>query len=423
MTSPLKPPTAVAFPRNTRRRRVLIIALGNLIVLSTLLVGCEIVARGIVWAWEIPTEFQPQPFQEFGQTDPVVWWHLRSNLDTWWHDVRLRTNREGFRDRRDTLNAGALRVYCLGDSSTFGWDVKESQMYTNLAESFVEEATGRPVDIVSTGVPGYTSYQCLQVLREQIARKKPDVVVVMASNNECRARNVGDRDRGRMLARKRSLHRWLGFSRIWVLLSRAPETLTRTWDLDPKPGRVANTTEEYRENLGELLREASSTGARVVFMNMPLRLKVTPIWKHFDPSTPQVDALLQRARDDGGQPDLAARWLQEAIELQPVQFAAHWQLAQLEQARGNVAKASAEFALAREGDWHPDAAKPSYNRTLDEFCKSEGVPMIDLDRAFRESGISDEELFLDHCHPSPAGHRIIARELSHTLQGMVKGRK
>ena len=416
------PPSVADGPvsRSGRPRRWLRLVLGNLAVLAALLLICEGVARGIVWFWEVPTEFRARPFQQFGQTDPVAWWRVRSNLDTTMLGVRLRTNRRGFRDPRDELPGGAVRVFCLGDSTTFGWKVEADAMYTAVAERAVREATGRDVAIVSAGVPGYTSYQCLQQFRETIAPLRPDWIVVMASNNECRARNLGDRERGAGLARKRALQRWLGWSRVWLLLSRAPEALARGWDLDPKPGRVANTAPEYRQNLRELIRAARAEGSRVLVLNMPLRLRLEPDWPHFDELSPRVADLIRRS-DEQTAPSARRSLLDDALALQPDQFAAHWKLAQVELSQGHPAEADRQFAQARNDDLHPDAAKPLYNRALEELAAEESVPFLDIDRLFRESGHADDALFLDHCHPTALGQRLIGEALAARLASLLAG--
>ncbi|MDB5349018.1 MAG: lipolytic protein family [Planctomycetota bacterium] len=408
----------------SRRPRLRVIVLGNLLVLAGLLVVAELVARIVVWTWVIPTTFETKPFQGFGQTDPMVWWKLRPNLDARMGGVRLRTNRLGFRDERQEVPPDSLKILCLGDSSTFGWGVDASRMYTAVAERGLASRSGRGAAVVSAGVPGYTSFQSLQQFREQIARLKPDWVVVMASNNECRARNLGDRERGRLLARKQALHRWLGFSRLWLLISRAPEALSRTWDLDPKPGRVADTPDEYAQNIRDLVAEARRANLRVLVMNMPLRLRSAPVWKQFERPTPEVADLLRRAEDASkaeAPVEKQAALLEQAARLQPNQFEAHWRMGNLELRRGRTAEADRCFALARDGDLHPETSKPSYNRVLSAVCRDLDVPFIDLDSLFRESGLDESALFLDHCHPSPTGHRLIGRELARRLNELRPG--
>ena len=409
-STPRRPPGWVA--------KVRVVVVANLVVMTGLLVAAEAAARVAVWAWAVPLTFQSEPFQVFGQTDPLVWWKLRPNLDVRLTGVRVRTNRLGFRDERDAPPRGCVRVYCVGDSSTFGWGVEASAMYTAVTERILNAERARDVCVVSTGVPGYTSYQCLNQFREQVAPLQPDWVVIMASNNECRARNLGDRERGTLLARKQAVQRWLGFSRLWVLLSRAPQALSRSWDLNPKPGRVANTTGEYQENIRDLIKAARAVGCRVLVMNVPIRLRLNTTWRHYDRTSPEVAALVRQAElvaEAGGPLDQQAALLAEAIRLQPRQFRAHWLRALLAAREGNGDLATIELALAREGDLHPETSKPSYNRAIERICSEEHVPLVDLDRLFHDSGQSEDVLFLDHCHPSAAGHELIGRALARQL--------
>jgi lysophospholipase L1-like esterase len=395
--------------------------MSGIVFVGTLL-GLELVGRVAVWFCGIPTEFTPEPFQGFGQTDPVLWWTLQPNLDIESQGVRVRTNGMGFRDERDDLPPDALRVFCLGDSTTYGWRVEADEMYSSLAERALGERLERPVSIVSAGVPGYTSYQVLEQFRERILPLRPDVVCVLASNNECRARAIGDRERGERLARTRAVERWLGFSHFWILISRAPESMRRGWEIDSPPGRVANTADEYRQNLAELIRLAREHNCRVVLMTVPIRLRFEPTWPSHDLPVPQVADLLRRAQQTrflDEPPETQETLLKEAVRLAPDQFTAHWRLAQLYLELDRPSEAKQHFELARDGDLHPETAKPAYNRVLLDLSSDLSVPLVDLDQRFTAADLPTSELFLDHCHPSPAGHRIIAESLSKELFTML----
>lgn len=395
---------------------------------ASLLLVLELIGRLCVWLGEIPTEFRPEPFHGFGQTDPVLWWSLQPRLDTESQGVRVRTNRYGFRDDRDDLPADARRIFCLGDSTTYGWRVEAAEIFAAQVERTLRERLGRStsdVAVVSAGVPGYTSYQVLEQFRERILPLHPDIVCILASNNECRARAIGDRERGERLARTRAVERWLGFSHFWLLISRAPESVRRGWELDSPPGRVANTPDEYRQNLAELIRLAREHDCRVVFMTVPIRLRFEPTWPLHDPANAQLAALLRRAQQArflDEPPDSQESLLKEAVELAPEQFTAHWRLAQLYLELGRPSEAERHFELARDGDMHPETAKPAYNRVLRDLCSNQSVPLVDLDRAFLATGVAPHELFLDHCHPSERGHRIIAEPLSAELASILDNR-
>ena len=404
--------------RAPKRRRPVVLFGTSLAVFVVLLFALELIGRLAVWLCEIPTEFTPEPFQGFGQTDPVLWWVLQPDLDIESQGVRVCTNGSGFRDARDTLAGDALRVFCLGDSTTFGWRVQAEEMYTARTEELLYEKLRRPVAVVSAGVPGYTSYQIELQFREKILPHRPNVLCVLVGNNESRARTMGDRERGQKLARKQALHRLLGFSHFWVLISRGPESLRRGWELDAPPGRVANSPSEYRENLQELIQLARDHGVRVVLMTVPLRLRFEPTWKTFDGPTDAVAALLlqaQQARFAGESLERQAKLLEDAVRIEPKQFTGHWRLAQLYLELGRNEEAEGQFQLASDGDLHPETAKPSYNRILEELSTTEAVPLLDLHGRFADSGLPDNQLFFDHCHPTPAGHQIIAEALAEQL--------
>jgi len=386
------------------------------------LVVLELVGWACVRLFGIPTKFQPQPFQGFGQTDPVLWWTLEPNLDNEAQGVRVRTNRLGLRDARDELPRDRPVVVCLGDSTTYGWSVEADEMYTVVAERLLAERGGPPAAVISAGVPGYTSYQCLVQFRERILPLRPTIVAVLASNNECRARSLGDRDRGRLLARKQALDSALGFSNFWLLLTRGPESLRRSWELEPVPGRVANTVDECRQNFGELIRLARDDNVQIIVLSAPLRLRFEPNWKNYDQPAAAVAELLRRAQQaalDGAPIDEQLAHVEAAVRFDRHQFIGHWRLAQLYSQLGRTDDAAREFSLARDADRHPEAAKPLYNRALAEFCESASVPFIDLDHRFAASGLRDDELFLDHCHPSPAGQQLIGEAIADELTPML----
>lgn len=399
-------------------RRAPAIAGVNLVILAILLLGLELVGRIGVWYREIPEGFRPEPFHGIGQTDPVLWWRLQSRIDTVAQGVRVRTNARGFRDPRETIPPGTVGVYALGDSTTYGWGVEARQMYTAQAERLRNRGAARPAAVVSAGVPGYTSYQCLLQLRESILPLGPDVVTVLASNNECRARPLGDRRRGERLERLRRWDAWLGFSHFWRLVADRSRSSRRRSEADPPPGRVANTTDEYRANFLEIIRTARDAGAEVVVMTVPLRLRFEPTWKTYDHPSPDVAALLAQA---GAIADPAARrpLLERAVALQPGQFEGHFRLARCLDELGRPGEAHRHYRLAREHDLHPETARPGYNQVLRDLCRAERVRLVDLEAIFEGSGLPEAALFLDHCHPSAEGHRLIGEALAKALKDVI----
>jgi len=102
------------------------------------------------------------------------------------------SNSLGYRSPEFTLNKprGMIRIVCFGDSSTFGIgatmeDTWPSQLQAILqAESTSGGLSGPRYEVINAGVPGYTSHQGLQYMRQEIDRLQPDIVFASYANND-----------------------------------------------------------------------------------------------------------------------------------------------------------------------------------------------------------------------------------------------
>lgn len=64
--------------------------------------------------------------------------------------------------------------------------------------------------------------------------------------------------------------------------------------------------------------------------------------------------------------------------------------------------------------------KRDYWEKIDRFKDERGVTVIDLPEIFRQGG--GERLFIDHCHPTAEGHRLIAGELLKVIRPKIQTR-
>ncbi len=69
---------------------------------------------------------------------------------------------------------------------------------------------------------------------------------------------------------------------------------------------------------------------------------------------------------------------------------------------------------ARQADYFSLRIKRDYWQSIDSFQGTEGVYIIDLPKLFRQNG--GEILFIDHCHPTPKGHQLIAQQLAELIR-------
>jgi lysophospholipase L1-like esterase len=63
----------------------------------------------------------------------------------------------------------------------------------------------------------------------------------------------------------------------------------------------------------------------------------------------------------------------------------------------------------RTWHWQP------YKTVMRQVAHRLGVPLVDMQQLFADSGLDAAALFMDHVHPSAAGHRIIAEALARRL--------
>ena len=134
--------------------------------------------------------------------DSERFWKLKPNItiddpnNTFWQGTV--SNSRGFRCPEFTLEKApnTLRVVCFGDSSTFGigarmehtWPAQLQQLLTDgiaRENSAVLDATGiHRVEVINAGVPGYTSHQGLQHMRQKLDDLDPDIVMASYANND-----------------------------------------------------------------------------------------------------------------------------------------------------------------------------------------------------------------------------------------------
>ena len=117
-------------------------------------------------------------------------WRLRpgkrARITDWQSGEELfvyESNEEGFRG--PTFTSSSQRVLVAGDSVTFGYRLKDSQVWVRQLEQQLQ-SKGLSVEVINGGIPsnGLAAYALL--LEEQIRRSKPDIVVLGLVMNDLR---------------------------------------------------------------------------------------------------------------------------------------------------------------------------------------------------------------------------------------------
>jgi lysophospholipase L1-like esterase len=262
-------------------------------------------------------------------------------------------NSRGLRERELPLArpAGTRRILCLGDSVTFGHWVEAQQAFPRQLEQALAGRTGTPVQVINAGVPGYSSFQELKWLEEKGWEYQPDLIVVSFVLNDVVERYL-------TMAAYGGAHTILGVDTT-VTLQPLSRLLRRT-----AFHRFVTSMMQGQARRREIY------SVRRLFAD-PLPAEIEEAWQLTEG---ELSALAAVAR---------ARQVPLVLVAFPFRFQVQENLPPLPQQR-----------LAR-------------------WASAEEIPYVDLTGAFVALG--PEAGFLDHDHPTPAGHRAAALEVAAAL--------
>ncbi len=305
------------------------------------LLGGELLARAAV----VPDATAPLGEAVEGSVlltgDPWLLWGLRPG-DHEELGVPVHVNALGMRDGDRGPKAGP-RALALGDSSVYGFGVRDPEVFTAL----LEEATG--AEFVNAAVPGYSTFQALNLLDMRGWSLSPDLLVVGTLWSDNNFDSFTDRDllasyagwqaspgrAARLALERSSLFRWLDWTvRVAPQGARARKVGWQVGGDDPRTGRRRVDIASYAANLEALCARMYARGGGVVFLVLPNREDVEP--------------------------------------------------------------------LSHDPAWAP------YRQAMREAAARWGAAIAEAPPAFRASGRSADALFLDQMHPTPLGHRILA---------------
>ena len=197
-------PDATSGSRRRGRQRSVVYKLGMGITTAlVLLAGVELCLRVVVpgnggqrydQITEIVRFLGTHESDMMLESDPERFWKFKPNVrikdqanEFWMGHV---SNSLGFRNPEFVLERapGSFRVVCFGDSSTFGIgndmpDTWPAQLEERLQASLLLAKYTR-IEVINAGVPGYSSFQGLQHMRQELARLKPDLVMASYANND-----------------------------------------------------------------------------------------------------------------------------------------------------------------------------------------------------------------------------------------------
>jgi lysophospholipase L1-like esterase len=196
------------------------------------------------------------------ERDDDLFWRLAPD-----HDA-LGVNAQGFRGPPFVREKapGTKRLLCLGCSVTFG--LHEPRSYTSFLEERLNEAGATAkYEVYNLGVPGYSTFQGLKLLKMEGLRYAPDLITVLFGwNDHWLMKSRPDKEQ----TPPSSAAKLLGRSRVYQGLLYLFVTFKESnWggEADPEARRVS--LEDYAANLATMAGLARDAGVPILFITAP----------------------------------------------------------------------------------------------------------------------------------------------------------
>jgi lysophospholipase L1-like esterase len=117
----------------------------------------------------------------FWETDELLGWRQLPNAKSKWKNVPVVINSKGLRDKEYDYErkSGITRMLVLGDSFVWGWGVKLEDMFTKIIER-----QNNNLEVISMGIPGYSTDQEFLWLKEEGLKYKPDILLLLINGHD-----------------------------------------------------------------------------------------------------------------------------------------------------------------------------------------------------------------------------------------------
>jgi len=360
--------------------------------------------------------------------DSELFWRFKPNINVMYQGVEVSINSLGFRDEDFLLkkNEDSIRIVCLGASPTFGWGVTFDNIYPQKLEYMLRERfENKRIDVINAAVIGYSSYQGLLLLKNQILNFSPDVVTIsylindVDKNRFYRSDGRSDKELERENQYVIHIRNIVSKSSIYKLMQRTIHRLFLRKMISGsrrsiKLPQIRVSIDDYVQNLSKMIEICRKNNIKAVLIKMPLNLPPPPYIS--EASSQKSDRLMDEGRKymDIGFYDEAISKFKEVLVISPFSSEGHYYLGVCYEFKKDYKSAEAEFEKAKDYDsFRCRLDSEVYNEAMDRVANEENIPLIDIVSIFKNE--NDKKLFLyeksDPIHPDILGHRLIAEEI------------
>jgi lysophospholipase L1-like esterase len=314
--------------------------------------------------------------------------------------------------------AGHARIVYVGESTVAGIPFPPSVAFPARIETALRRA-GLAAETLNAAAPGL-GVAGSRKRTEEILGYDADLLVLYAGSNEFLPWNLfADRERRSHPARTR-LRDLLGRLRLFQLLAPDKPILgaERGYPYEASEEDRREARARCREEFPRLFEACRRAGVPllVVLPGANLRDAVPKARRDYpDPdgriARAQVEVL---ARAGAGDARGALALLEASIREAPDHPVLHFGRGRLLLEGGRGEEARLAFERARDLDALPARMTGDIRAILEEACARASVPWLDAQsvlEAADPTGIAGDDVFVDHVHPTAAGHLLLARAI------------
>jgi len=326
--------------------------------------------------WNPEEDKQLDSLDNLHKADPHCLWAPRPHAAIPWspeENVNAHTYRGPL--IQEAAASAPFRIAFLGDSSTFGWGIDFEKTYAARCAASLEKS-GVPCEPLNAGVIGYTIAQGLNRYRQLVRAYRPDVVVIaFGAVNDHYAGPSRESDR-KKLEKLEALSNWRGRLGSWCR-----ENLRITHFVDSirfdQSGGIQALRKKYKDSRNREFASLAEVG-QVDYAGVR-RVSLEEYRSCLEELVTEIEA-------DG--------------------------------ARAILLSMPRKLASEREAP-----VLIEYSNATEAEATRLKIPLVDVRAHLRSYGeVYEKGLFLDHWHPRPKGHELIAEDLSRLLSSIAAER-
>ncbi len=391
---------------------------------------------------------EPMPVDAV-DVDPLVDLHqlrplfVRNESSGRWEIPQQRTNffrPDSFLVEKPT---GLRRIFVLGGSTVQGRPYATETAFSTWLKLRLQAASPETdFEVVNCGGVSYASYRVARIL-DEVLRHEPDAIVVYTGHNEfledreyADVRELSPLLRGiSMVAAKIRLVTWIQ-SKLspatgpkTVLAGEVDTRLDHVGGLDRyvrDPRWRTGVERHFAETLRGMIQVAESADVPLILCVPASDLvrtppfKVATIFAEGTPQAAQFESVWNEATETNLSIEARLAACDDCLRLDPEHAGANFIAGRLRYEQGELPQAKPLLINARDFDVCPLRATSPIVDAVVTLAHEQSLPLIDTERLLDErdyqgrrvpDGIPDPRFFVDHVHPSIAGHQLIGNAL------------